>query len=348
MSIYLKSINVSNLLDDANVAEDFAALQAALKAERNDDAPTPTAETIRTSYQHYRDNDRHALLWWTLYNDGKLIARCSLIANYLSDNRHVMGAAISVHPAYRRQGLAQRFLPKVLEFAQEHQRQLIFANSDSRIPAGACFAEHIGMTVGGRDSVSRLELATVPAHLLKEWQAYASLEAFNLGFWQGLYDPEDIEGTARLQDVMNDAPRDDLELEDRHVSTEDLERDQKEMEARGDSAWTAYARHKASGELAGYSCINFSHHRKDLLYQADTGVKPEYRGNRLGRALKAMMLERILKECPQAKRIQTLNASSNSYMLSINDALGFKLYTETIAWQLEIGTLQRYIKEKLL
>ncbi len=53
--------------------------------------------------------------------------------------------------------------------------------------------------------------------------------------------------------------------------------------------------------------------------------------------MKAVMLERILRELPQANYIRTGNANTNAQMLGINTDLGFKLAWQSVLWQLPIA-----------
>ena len=48
-----------------------------------------------------------------------------------------------------------------------------------------------------------------------------------------------------------------------------------------------------------------------------------HRGHRLGLLLKAAMLEWLAEAEPAVDRIETGNASANTHMIAVNDALGF-------------------------
>lgn len=74
-----------------------------------------------------------------------------------------------------------------------------------------------------------------------------------------------------------------------------------------------------------------------------TGVFPAYRKRGLGRWLKAAMLDAVLRERPQVRLVRTSNADSNTAMLAINRALGFKPYLAESFWQVETDTVLRYL-----
>ena len=75
--------------------------------------------------------------------------------------------------------------------------------------------------------------------------------------------------------------------------------------ARGTMRWTAYARQRATGVFAGYTEVFWNPHQPEILHHGGTGVFPEHRNRGLGRWLKAIMLETMLRELPQAQFVRT-------------------------------------------
>ena len=62
--------------------------------------------------------------------------------------------------------------------------------------------------------------------------------------------------------------------------------------------------------------------------QGDTVVVAEHRGHRLGRWLKAVNLLAAMDARPELRFINTFNAESNPWMLSINEAMAFRPFRE--------------------
>ncbi len=60
-------------------------------------------------------------------------------------------------------------------------------------------------------------------------------------------------------------------------------------------------------------------------FQGLTAVTRPHRGHRLGLLTKTAMLEWLATAEPQIERIETGNAASNTYMIAVNEALGFAL-----------------------
>jgi RimJ/RimL family protein N-acetyltransferase len=54
-------------------------------------------------------------------------------------------------------------------------------------------------------------------------------------------------------------------------------------------------------------------------------VTRPHRGHRLGLLTKAAMLDWLATAEPQLARVETNNAAVNSYMIAVNEALGFEL-----------------------
>jgi len=57
------------------------------------------------------------------------------------------------------------------------------------------------------------------------------------------------------------------------------------------------------------------------------------------------MVDRILRERPEAKSVSSSNAYSNAAMLRINDELGFKPNNSMCTWQVETEKAAAYLAE---
>jgi GNAT superfamily N-acetyltransferase len=269
---------------------------------------------------------------------GPLIAAADIGFDTTGENAHVAQFGIEVLPAHRRRGLGRRLLAWVTDIAQANGRRLLIGTSQDRVPAGAAFMQHIGATHGLEDRESQLALAELDRDLLARWQSDALEVAagFELLTWDNVYPEEQIDAFADLCEVMNTAPRGTLDVEDQKVSAAMLREYAAGQLARGGFFWTIVARELASGKLVGYTQLFGNPARPTILYQGATAVRPEFRGHRLGRWMKAAMLEKVLVERPEARFVRTGNASSNAPMLAINIDLGFKPYMLSTVWQLDV------------
>ena len=282
---------------------------------------------------------------WHLWRDGKIIAELFLVVDLDESNLHLMSVGLQILKPYRNRGYTKPLLEKAVAFAQKYRRTLISGHTTSFVPEGEGFALHLGATKGLEMSMNQLFLNDLDERLLADWLALANTKAreFEMGFWGNHYPEEDLHAVAELFGVMNSAPRDDLHVEDWKTKPEELREVEAYNAARGVERWALYVRHKPSQALAGFTLTHWFPENPTNLEQGDTGVLPQYRGNGLGRWLKAAMIQKVLVERPEVKHIRTENADSNAPMRAINKALGFKLYKSETLWQLGVARLKDYL-----
>ena len=98
--------------------------------------------------------------------------------------------------------------------------------------------------------------------------------------------------------------------------------------------------HLATGALVGLTTITVLAHRTDVVFQDDTLVLQEHRGNKLGLLIKVANMERLSEQFPDARVIYTWNAPENRYLLTVNQQLGFRTAGVTGIWQKELPDLR--------
>jgi GNAT superfamily N-acetyltransferase len=326
-------------LSDLEAYNDF--LNRIKAEEWPEDPPTTLEETIRELRATPPFVVRRR---WVIWHDKKIIARGAATFWRSEDNRHLLNFDIAVLPEWRCRGLAKRLLKLIAEVAQHEQRRLLMTSTDSAIPAGEAFMRRLGARAGQAHLTNQLNLAELDRELLGAWQERAPTDEFELGLWEGPYPEEELDAVVRLRDVMNTEPRDDLEIEDVKWTKEELRQIEASLAEQKVERWTMYVREKKTGSLAGYTEVFWSPFEPETLYQGDTGVFPEYRGRGLGKWLKAAMLEKVLRDRPQVKRVRTGNANSNAPMLKINHELGFKPYKQWTTWQVELAQVLEYLR----
>ncbi len=159
--------------------------------------------------------------------------------------------------------------------------------------------------------------------------------------------PENLRAdAATFHHIMQTAPREDLEVGDVLISPDDIaELDRALLEA-GRSRWTALLR-DSTGACVGGTEVTFEYWEPDLVLQQNTGIDPAHRGLGLAKWAKAAVLERVRRDRPEAQRVRTGNAFSNTPMLAINDALGFKVVGTRTEWQLMVSDAQRSLSRRL-
>ena len=105
---------------------------------------------------------------------------------------------------------------------------------------------------------------------------------------------------------------------------------------RGLCVSTTVAEHVPSGVLAGHTVLMYPVPEVPFAFQQDTLVLSEYRGHRLGTAVKAANLLAAGERRPGLRRVHTDNAQENAPMLAINVALGFAAAGVHACWQKQL------------
>ncbi len=276
----------------------------------------------------------------------RMIAFAACAAEYSGDNMHAAELFLQVLPEFRRQGLGRELLRRVVAYARDHQRRLLIAGSNERVPAGAAFLQRIGARKGLAAVENQLCLADVDRGLLARWmeRGVELSKEFDLGLWDGPIPQERLDGmSALIQQLINDAPRDALELEDSTHVASTFSAFEAWTFAGGRRRWLFYAIHRRDDHLAGMTEVVWSPDRPQIIEQWGTGVWSDYRRRGLGRWLTAAMITKILREMPAARVIRTGNANSNAPMLHINNELGYKPFISRPAWQVETATVAKYL-----
>jgi len=222
---------------------------------------------------------------------------------------------------------------------------LLVTNTDDRIQSGAAFMNRLGAQKGLEAHTNQLRLADVDKEMVEDWLQKGRKEnkGIELGLWEGAYPEDRLQAIVELNDLTNQQPTGDLDIEDIHWTPQQIRQMEQNIFARGHKRWTFYLEDQEMGSMVGYTETIWNPNRPDVLYQEMTGVFPQYRRRGMGRWLKAAMIKKTLLDRPQVRFIRTGNADSNTSMLKINEALGFKPYMAEILWQVDIDQVMQYL-----
>jgi GNAT superfamily N-acetyltransferase len=336
--ITIRPIDLRTISDeDARASH---ALRVAYTAERTPDDPAPKWEDTLAQLQSIPP---FVDVWaWSVERDGKAIGSADIGVMRTDENQHLAQFSIKLLPEVRQQGVGKKLLREIVAVAETENRTLLIADSASTIPAGEAFLRRIGAEVGLESHVNQLKLAEIPAGRLATWTADLA-EGFTPCLWEGPYPEESIQEVVELFDIFNTVPRGTLQVDDFKLTEEQLRHQEESRAKRGVERWSLHVRDNATGKIAGLTELLWNPHKPTFAQQGITAVWPQYRGKRLGRWLKARLLEKLVQERPQVTIVRTENADSNDAMLKINTELGFKPYLAELVWQVPTETVKAYL-----
>ena len=259
------------------------------------------------------------------------------------ENAHIRWMEIGVLPEHRRRGIGRALLRAVVEICQDQGTDLVFmGQTTDRVMAGADFLRAIGATPGLDMKSNQLILAEVDRAKLKEWAALDPA-GYRLERADNVVPQHLVRPYLDAANAMNDMPKGDLNVADQQFTEQQLRDREAWLKGAGIEWWLIVAIEEATGEGAGFTEVNYDPRAGHVVYQGGTGVTTKHRGHRLGLWMKAVMLERVLRERPDARFIRTGNANVNKNMLEINTMLGFRHAWSQTLWQMPLAEIRRAV-----
>lgn len=277
-----------------------------------------------------------------------------------SDNLHLLdNVGILVRADARRQGLGSALAGEIRRIAAEAGRDTIVGFSQhslgdsvtedhlvgpdggGRLPldGSSRFAQAAGYDLAQVERQSRLALPVAP-ELLARLRAEAEGEAlpeYQVVSWIGPTPPEYRDGVARMHAALStDAPLGDVDWQPEvwDAARVELRDGQIHLTAR---LVTTVAVEAASGNVVALTDFHLPNAHPQRLEQGTTAVDRAHRGHRLGLLVKVANLQLLAEAQPDALHVDTWNAGENQWMLAINTAVGYRLYTLFGIWQAKLA-----------
>jgi GNAT superfamily N-acetyltransferase len=250
------------------------------------------------------------------------------------DNTHLAFVEVTVDPAYRRQGVGRHLFEAGVERARSQGRTLVITGCYDDSP-GVGFAKAMGLDQASQEVKRRHDLGTLDRAMLDKEYAIAleRASAYDLLRLPGPVPDELMADVVTMTAAINDAPTDDLDIEDEVFSPERIRTFETAQAVQGRRTYRLVARERTSGEMAGHTLVAVEGERPWHGWQYDTSVLRAHRGHRLGLVLKIAMLHLLAEEEPQLLTIDTWNAKSNKHMVEVNEVLGYHILTGGSTWQ---------------
>ena len=316
--------------DDAGVVAEVLALGHAVCAADCPWVPPDTHESLTRRLRHGWDGESPRA--FAAREDGQLVAAGEIWASDY-DNLDAAWLGVGVHPAWRRQGLGSRLLERLLGEVRATGRTSVGIDGWD-LPRVRAFASRHGFAQKSVDVQRRQVLAELDRAALDRLVAEAATRAadYELERLPGPSPASLLPELAEVVGAINDAPRDDLDLEDERFPVERV-RAYEDVHMSGGRLYRVLARHRSTGQLAGHTVVHVDGSRPWFGEQHDTAVAVAHRGHRLGLLLKAEMVRWLGEVEPQLEHVDTWNARSNAHMIEVNEALGYRVVGTTLSFQ---------------
>lgn len=261
----------------------------------------------------------------------------------MADNLELAEVDLAVHPAHQGRGYGRRLLEHLLARCAELGRHQLITGIDEPALGGETRGSRFATKAGAQRSLGAirrtLDLAVLDhAHLAElRAEALAASAGYDLVGWTGPC-PEDLvdDYAALVGRMSTDAPLGDLDIEPERWDAARIREREAVLVAQGRTMIATAARRTADGALVAFTDLAVTVHDPENAFQWDTLVRREDRGHRLGMLVKLANLERLLASAPQARRVHTWNADINSWMVAINEAMGFRVARQEAAWRLDL------------
>ncbi len=252
------------------------------------------------------------------------------------DNTDLAWLTLGIHPGHRRRGHGSGAVELLEELAWKLGCTKA-GTSGWESPDGSVtrFARRHGFTLAATDVQRTQWPQELPGSLAEEAYAEAATHAadYELVRLPGETSEPLVEEMVGLMAVINDAPLEDLDIEDEVFSPDRLRLYERTILRSERMLYRVVARHRATGELAGQTIVVVDTDEPALAFQHDTSVVRTHRGHRLGLLLKADMMRWLAEAQPAVEQLITWNAPSNDHMVSVNERLGYRVMGRELDFQ---------------
>lgn len=315
-----------DVTSDAEYSAWFAAYDAGL-AHDFPVVPRKLEHEARVSYEPSAVYDT-ALL--AAEDDAGEIVGAAVLELPLKDNLATAQIEVVVPPHARRRGVGTAVLEAVEREAARRGRTRLMVDikgtSDEPESPGTHFAERHGYT---RRIVEILRAQWPPFDMARlaalEKEARPHAVDYETMTWRDRVPDEYVAEFARMIARMStDAPLGELDY-NAEVWDADRVRVREERVARMRRGLWIAAAVGPDGTIAGLTELQLPHDDDRAARQEETIVDPRHRGNRLGILMKIANLRQLLHDRPDVQSVWTGNADTNTFMISVNEQLGYEV-----------------------
>jgi GNAT superfamily N-acetyltransferase len=263
------------------------------------------------------------------------------------DNPVIAWASITVERGHRRCGVATALLTSIVEHAQREGRTRIVGTAMDD-DGGPAFAEAIGAVPKQAWHVWDLSLADVDMALMDKRIADAAVRApgYDLLKWDGAVPEEHAEAFVHLALAMNDAPRDQLAVNDWRWSVADMRESERRLAEQKTEVWILVARRLSDGDLAGFHQAMWNPADPTTVWIASTAVAPEHRERGIQKWMGAVQTLRIMAERPDVTSQRVTTADSNEVIVATMREKGYRPVAGYKAWEVSVADAAAWLNAR--
>ena len=329
MDVHLREVDP----DDRDAVERYAATDNAVRALSPWVHPT-TPFRVEMMLRHGWDGEpgRHFLVQAADEDVG-----IASIDTTEYDNLDLAWVNAAIRPEHRRRGLGTAAFDSLVEVARGMGRTKLGTDSWDNEP-GRLFAAARGWDLKATAINRRQHLRELEPGLADRSydEALAHAGDYELERIAGRSPADLLESLAVATAAINDAPLDDLDIEDEVFTGDRVAAYENAQLASGFRLYRIIARHRGTGEIAGLTVATADAESPARGHQHDTSVVRAHRGHRLGLWLKADMMRWLADAEPQLETLDTWNAESNDHMIGVNERLGYRVLARGLEFQRRI------------
>lgn len=252
------------------------------------------------------------------------------------DNLTAVTVDGTVHPGHRRRGLGGELLQWAVAETRRLHRSLLWFYVPGSASGGDGPGAALMRRVGARVVLTEVRrLLDLRETALLDPAPVA--DGYRLEQWLDRTPDGLVDGVAYLNMRMSiDAPSGEADLEQEHWDAARVRAKEEHAQQCGRLHVVTVVVHEATGDVAGLTEIAVNRTTPHVGYQWETIVDPRHRGHRLGLALKTRNHQLLVAHSPTTRHINTWNADSNTFMISVNEACGFVVAERWDQYQLNL------------
>ena len=263
-------------------------------------------------------------------------------ANYpVQENTTVVTVVVRVSPDARRRGIGTALLAKVVTDARLHGCKTLRGERLLTGGPGFDWAQDLGSIEMERGAYQSLTVADVDPAI---WEVQVPA-GFRLESWLGAA-PESIVGSfAKARTAIQDAPQsEDSEVRRPEWTVARVRENERMSNVTGEELRVVVAVNETTGEIVALTETAYLPSQPSVCYQLDTAVLGAYRGNGLGRCLKAAMMRWLTADRPQIGLMTTQTDANNKYMIEVNRQVGYVLDYVAVSIEADISQVEHNIR----